>query len=163
MSDTENNSGKYIALAIKEISKSIIEKLNSNVMSSNDFKALIEDTIKQMNDELLKEDDIYTQLSLATYNVMLMCLSHYAVLESKVYNKYKDVPLEVLVNRQEVLTYFDSVVRSRLQEGITLKNQQQPLKASPCSSSACGSCPSSCSRGLSSKSSITVKKTFEQV
>jgi len=125
MDEQPGKGGKHFALALKEISKDIVARLENNTLKSEDLKEVLDSTVREMNLELINEEKEKSHLTFAAYNIALMCLAHYVILESKIYNKYKQIPDEVLLDRDRILSYFHTVVQTRIQEGRALKNQNK--------------------------------------
>lgn len=140
--------GKYFALAMKEVSKNIISRLNDNTLTSADFKEILDNTVKEMNVELATVGNGYTQLTIAAYNVALMCLAHYVILESKVYNDYENVPEDILADREKVLAYFTNVIQSKIQKKRALENRQKVEQNAV---------------NIGAKNKVTAKKEIKQV
>ena len=116
------NGGKYFAKAIKTVSKEIVERLSDDSLSSQDFKEILNSTVLEMQKELVNKEDGNTELTFSAYNMVLMCMAHYVIMESNVYDKYKKIPDNVLEDRNNVLSYFNNVVQTKLQEGRATKN-----------------------------------------
>ena len=114
--------GVYFAKAIKEISKEIVDKLSNDSLSAKEFEEILNTTVSEMNKELINSEDSNDSLTFASYNIMLMCMAHYVILESKVYNNYTEIPAPVLSDRASILAYFNNVVQTKLQAGRVSKN-----------------------------------------
>ena len=109
------SGGEYLALALKSYSEEIIASMGDRgLLKQVDFKQILDNGVHKFFKELQRKEDVEPKITIAAFNIILLNLANYSIIERKIYDDYLKVPVSVHAERRRILDYLNHTILKQI-------------------------------------------------